>query len=258
MASIIRPETPLPLARAAITRLGEVTPVKAGELLWKAWPSATPELRSAILDRMLQSPASAEFLLARIESHDLAMSEVSPTLRKKLLEAGSDNVRTRAKKVFASQPTTPRAEIVRKYAASWPNSGDPSRGEPLFQMHCAICHKAGEAGTGSGPNLAMLQDDSPEVLLTGILDPNRAIEDKFVNYSVTKKSGDELSGIILNETGNSILLMTATGEEHNILRSDISAIRASALSLMPEGFEQLLNPAQVADLLAFVRAQSQK
>ena len=40
-----------------------------------------------------------------------------------------------------------------------------------------------------------------------VLDPNRAVETKFVTYVVETKAGMTFSGLLASETGNSITLL---------------------------------------------------
>lgn len=255
LASLLNPSTPLSLQRAVLRRVTEVAPGKSTGLFWSNWRSSTPELRATMLELILQNGATTESLLDRLEKGEMSLTEISPSVRERLLQHSNKANRERAGKLFASQRSTPKGELVRAYLeAARGKKGNPERGRPLFETHCAVCHKAGEFGTGGGPNLAMLQDDSDEILVAAILDPNRAVEDKFRNCNVTLKSGDELSGILLNETGNAFVLMTATGQEHTILRADVEKLDVSTLSMMPEGFEQIIPGEQMPDLLAFIRS----
>ena len=58
--------------------------------------------------------------------------------------------------------------------------------------------------------------------------------------------------MLVAETANSITLRSANGEE-TILRADLAQLTSSGLSLMPEGFEKIFTPQDLADLIAFVR-----
>ena len=60
--------------------------------------------------------------------------------------------------------------------------------------------------------------------------------------------------MIAEETVNSITLKLG-GTTEVILRSNIAKTEASTKSLMPEGLESLLNPQQLADLIAWLRAK---
>jgi len=86
-----------------------------------------------------------------------------------------------------------------------------------------------------------------------VLDPNQAFESKYINYTAVTKSGREIGGIIAAETANSITLRNAGGTDEVVLRSDLQELTSSRLSLMPEGFENLLKPQDMADLIAHMR-----
>src|SRR5262249_9520473 len=89
-------------------------------------------------------------------------------------------------------------------------------------------------------------------------DPNQAVEARYVNYSAVTKSGREISGIVAAETPSSVTLRSAGGVEETVLRTDLSDFSSSALSLMPEGFEKILNPQEVADLIAYLNGAETK
>ena len=92
-------------------------------------------------------------------------------------------------------------------------------------------------------------------LLTSILNPSYAIEPHYVHYVVTTKDGEIHDGVIANETPGSITLRggTENGDE-TILRTNIAEIRASSVSLMPEGLEKSMNRQDIADVIAYLRA----
>jgi putative heme-binding domain-containing protein len=92
-------------------------------------------------------------------------------------------------------------------------------------------------------------------LLTAILDPNAAVEARYLGYTAETKSGREFTGIITAETPNNLVMRGADGTEETILRTDLKQLLGSGLSLMPEGMESALKPQDMADLLAFIRAK---
>ncbi|HVY71810.1 MAG TPA: hypothetical protein VHH73_17895, partial [Verrucomicrobiae bacterium] len=68
--------------------------------------------------------------------------------------------------------------------------------------------------------------------------------------------GRSLTGIIAGETATGLTVVMADGSRTELLRSQIKEIRASNLSLMPEGFEQKLELQNLADLIAFLRSDA--
>src|SRR5262249_47447770 len=124
----------------------------------------------------------------------------------------------------------------------------------LFTKHCAACHQLGGVGQAVGPDLASVGDKSPEALLIAILDPNQAVEARYINYRATTKNGLSFIGLLAAETGNSITLVGQDGKKQVVLRTDLEDLTSTGLSAMPEGFEKDLKPQDVADVIAFVRS----
>src|SRR5262249_50935039 len=115
------------------------------------------------------------------------------------------------------------------------------------------CHRLRGLGYEVGPNLASLTDYSPQALLTAILDPNKAVEAKFLDYIALTTSGLTYTGMLANETGNSVTLLGQEGKQHTILRTDLEVLQATGKSLMPEGLEKDLSPADLANVIAYLR-----
>jgi putative heme-binding domain-containing protein len=108
-------------------------------------------------------------------------------------------------------------------------------------------------GNAVGPDLASWREKNVDDFLGAILDPNAAIEPRFISYNVETKDGRSLSGVIRSETASGFTLVQGGGIEHALFRNDVTGIVASSLSLMPEGLEQGITPAQMGDLIAFLK-----
>ena len=131
--------------------------------------------------------------------------------------------------------------------------GVPEQARPLFQKNCATCHQFKGEGTSIGADVASVADKPVDYLLAAILDPNRAVEARFISYTAVTRDDTEFTGIITAESPNSITLRSATGEM-TILRTDLRELTSSSLSLMPEGFESTYKPQDIADLIAFIKS----
>src|SRR5262249_61189478 len=93
----------------------------------------------------------------------------------------------------------------------------------------------------------------PEQLLADILQPNRAIDNNYLGYSVRQLDGTVLTGILTAETATSITLRQQGGKDAVIPRSEIDELRSSGQSLMPEGLDRNIPPSDMADLLSFLK-----
>lgn len=80
------------------------------------------------------------------------------------------------------------------------------------------------------------------------------IQPSYTNYLVTTRDGRALDGLIVGETPGTLTLLRSEGEDEVLLRPNITAIRASSLSLMPDGFEESMSKAGLADLITFLQA----
>jgi len=124
---------------------------------------------------------------------------------------------------------------------------------PILYKNCATCHRIAGVGILVGPDISDTRTKTAEQLLTDILNPNAAIDNNYVNYLVTTRSGKVLSGIIVAETASSVTLRRAENQSDTVLRSDIEDIRSSGQSLMPEGLEKVISLDEMSDLLNFLK-----
>ena len=253
LVGLLSAQNSLAVQRAALTRIGQLDDPAVPKVILARWKSAGPQ-STALLSVLLRRPEWTEKLLDQVGESAITVGDLGATIRQELLAHRSDKIRNRAE-TLVQQTTSDRETIVSATVEKvTPLNGDSERGRLAFETHCAACHRAGSSGRGNGPNLAMLYDRGLAQLVTAILDPNRAVEDKYRSYNADLKNGEQISGILLNESGNSVTLMNVTGAEQTILRQEIESLTSSSRSMMPEGFEQFLQPQDFADLLAFIRS----
>jgi hypothetical protein len=77
-----------------------------------------------------------------------------------------------------------------------------------------------------------------------------------MNYLVVTKDGVSFTGVLLDEGATSLTIVGATGDRHEILRSNIDAMSCTGKSLMPEGFESQFKEQDLADIIAFLKTQA--
>jgi putative heme-binding domain-containing protein len=251
LAKLLRPQVSGRLQQAAVAALGRTSDRRVPETLLAGWKSHSPQLRSVLLDTLLSRDAWAATLLASIEDKCTPAAEIDPAHRRRLLDNRDPKLKTRARAVF-SEEGGPRSAVVASYRSALTTPGDPAAGAAVFKRACATCHKVGNEGVEVGPDLATLTDKSPESLLVAILDPNRAVEAKYTNFTVATTDGRVLTGLIAVETATAVTLKRQEGKEDVLLRSDIEQMAGSGQSLMPEGMEKDLTPKDVADVIAFL------
>jgi putative heme-binding domain-containing protein len=250
LVELLRPQVPSTLQKAALTALRRFETPALGPMLLKGWRSYEPSLRTEVLNVLLSRPEWTQSLLAAIDEGAVKASQISPADQQKMLASSHEPIRTRAGRLFTIAVN--RRQLLQDYAAVLDLSGNRSSGAELFRQNCASCHRFRGEGVDVGPDLGALGNKSPQALLVAILAPNQAVETRYLNYTALTKSDHELSGILLAETPGSVTIRSAGGTEELVLRSDLQELFSSGLSLMPDGFEQVMNRQQLADLLAFL------
>jgi putative heme-binding domain-containing protein len=192
-------------------------------------------------------------VLDGVEQGQILPRDFDAVRRRRLTQHSSPLVRRRAARLLADTLSPDRQKVVESFQKALELAGDPARGREVFIKTCANCHRMADAGRHIGPDIASIGDKSPGSLLIAILDPNRAVESRFTDYLVETRDGQSVNGILAAETGNAITLHPAGSDPLTLLRTDIKSMRATGVSLMPEGLESGHTPQDIADLIAFLR-----
>jgi hypothetical protein len=69
---------------------------------------------------------------------------------------------------------------------------------------------------------------------------------------VVTESGRSLTGLLVEESEQRIVLKIPGGGHEVVPRNDVKSTRTGKLSMMPEGIENLLDKTELADLFAFL------
>ncbi len=251
LLGLLNPRVPVDLQQAAVVALGKTTDPKVADLLVHDWKSHSPQVRNLILDTLLSRTAWTSSLLSSLEDGCVPPGEIDPARRQQLLSRRNPALTARAEGVFAHQ-ARPRQAVVDSFRPALAIKGNAAAGASVFKKVCATCHRVGKEGVEVGPDLATLSDKSPEALLIGILDPNRAFETKYAGFTISTVDGRVLNGLVSNESATAVTLRRQDGKEDVLLRSQIDEMASSGQSLMPEGIEKDVKPRDLADLIAFL------
>jgi putative membrane-bound dehydrogenase-like protein len=130
--------------------------------------------------------------------------------------------------------------------------GDAATGRTLFAGMCAACHRVKGEGGHIGPDLSGAGAMGNEALLRNILTPNAQLESGYYRYDVQLKNGDLITGFLVKEESDSIIIRPIGGDDRSIARSDLTLARFTRKSLMPEGLIEALPPDSVRDLFAYL------
>ncbi len=250
----LAPTAPGDLQLAAVRTLAVHTNAKVPDLLLAPWAGYAPAARREVVETLLSRPDRTLNLLDAIGKNQISPNELDPARVRALKTHPTAAIRTKAEAVLKGTVNADRAKLVAEYAQALELKADAERGRAVFKMNCAACHKLDGVGADVGANLlAALPNKSGDDLLAAVLDPNREVDPRYVNYQAVTVDGRTLSGVIVAETPTSVTLRRADGAEDTVLRANLESLRSTRLSLMPEGLERMLTRQDVADLFAYLR-----
>ena len=231
---------------------------QASAQLIDRWRDLSQTTRSGVLSKLSQSPAGSMEILDAVRKGKIRAGDIDAITIQQMRSDVSEQVSQLAIEVFGPAPGADRPALVRQALLAWPKKADVSIGQVAYRKHCASCHEGRKAEDGTqeslAPNLRGLAHWTNEAWAIGILDPNRSIEEKYWVFQASTHDAQVLTGLKLREDESSIEWVDSNGRIDNLKKSDISEFRQSERSLMPEGFEQLLSPEEIAGIISYLRS----
>ena len=222
------------------------------------WLDYEPSIRTGILAESISREDNALTLLEQVAAGVIGADAFQPAQIEQLRASKNVELIGYVAKLFGPAPGADRLAIVSDYVRQWPASdADLSRGETLYKLHCAQCHQDRTDASGVlpsvGPNLQALSVWQNEAWLSAILDPNKAVEPKYRRMSILTHEGSTIVGLKVRESDDRIEIINDQGALISLTRASIEEFRESEKSLMPEGFEKILTPVDMASIVTFLR-----
>ena len=220
-------------------------------LIKRRWGGYAPGLREAVTGVLLGRSTYHPALMAALESGVVPIHALSPA-RRQTLER-SKAVGARAKKLFAKQADGDRMKAYKSLKPVLKLKADAAGGAKIFTRACALCHTHGSEGYAVGPDLTGLRNQPAETLLLHIIVPNHEVVAGNAMYEVDTKDGQTFAGLLAADTPAQLTLKLPLGFTKTLARSEVKAVRASPLSLMPNELEKTMTRQELANLIAFLK-----
>jgi putative heme-binding domain-containing protein len=225
------------------------------------WNELSSEAQSVVLTEWTNRTDSIPMLLDAVREGKIPREGIDAVTVMRLRQLPESPVSKMVLELFGPPPGSDRAAVVREMLANWPSHADQELGRTAYQKHCAVCHDPrtvdGRAQESVGPNIRGLIHWTNEAWVTAILDPHRSVEEKYWAFQAKTDDGEVITGLKLREDDNSIEWVNTAGRVERTSKSDLTEFRMSKLSLMPEGFEQLVAPESLSGIISYLRAESQ-
>lgn len=134
---------------------------------------------------------------------------------------------------------------------------DAVHGEKLFgSLGCATCHSVGGSHEMLGPDLEGIGDMfSEEEILNAIRNPSDGIKSGHEAVEVELADGETVLGRVLRANAESVAILQSGNTERILARSQIITNRMLMASLMPTGLLDSCSPADIDDLLCYLRVR---
>lgn len=255
LPELLGPSQPLDIQLAALRTLATSTDEGVGPVLLAGWNQYSPKLQTAVLDALFRRQDRVKALLSAIEQKAIARPGLDALRRDQLLTSPDTDIRQRAEVLLARDAASDdRQALLAQYQAALSGPRDTEQGREAFRANCAACHQVEGQGIPTGPELiAATKGRADETILLDILQPSDQITVGYRTYTVVTRDGEILTGILAAESATSVTLPNEDGLPQTVLRKDIASMRASEISLMPANFAELLTPADVANIVGYLR-----
>ena len=250
-----RPE----IRRGAVTALASLDLERAKQPAIELLNGTTDDNQALELWRSLLEIKGAAKALTRA----LPRSGLSPVMARAGVRAAGEGGRNEPDLLFALErgadlegegQSLSDAEI-KSLVEKVMKEGDAARGQILFRRKdtsCTLCHAIGGAGGKVGPDMTSIGASAqPDYLIESILYPNRKIKEGYHSIQVETADGDDISGILVRENNNQLVLRNSQDVEVSIAKDNIKS-RKLGNSLMPSGLVDALTGAERLDLYRFL------
>src|SRR5439155_15989602 len=196
LASLLSLQTPPEIQEAAVESLARsASKGDVSSLLLRNWKAYSPKLRGQVLEVLFRREDGVRAVLQALQEKQILAADIDAPRRQRLLQHKNPALRDQAAKLLAFAVNPDRQKVVEAYQSVLKLKGDPAHGQQVFTKTCATCHRYRDVGLQVGPDLASVGDKSPLSLLTAVLDPNQAVEARYVSYLATTKNGLTCTGI---------------------------------------------------------------
>jgi putative membrane-bound dehydrogenase-like protein len=146
-----------------------------------------------------------------------------------------------------------------KIATLLGRKGNSVRGKELIaasiknDLQCLRCHTIRGVGGNVGPDLSMIgKKASRENLFESILFPSKAIADQYLTWNVETSNGNSVSGLIVEEKPDYLILRDANAKDHKFAKKEIESRTKSLVSIMPDNLLVYMTEDDLVDIVDYL------
>ena len=253
--------TELPLVRSrAVAELARLEPTVAGPVAVEFLSVPEPDAAvTEVIEAILARPEATSAFRTATASRALNADAAKLALRTMAAGGRRDEVLAARLESAAGFLREPRRWSVAETAAfivEVRQGGTPGPGSTIFrrpELGCTQCHGINAATLGIGPDLGALGTaQTPEFIVGAILEPQREVKEGFASLSLSLRDGEELTGRIVGEDNEHLVIHDTLTRQDIRVRKDRIADRHDIGSVMPPGLADTLTRAEFRDLVRYL------
>ena len=247
------------MSAAAVRGLALAAPDSYPQTVVQEYHRLPIDGRQAAIESLIQRPAWAAMLLQATEENAISKEDVSASALRQIQLLGDSELNARVLRLWPERRLIQADRVKQTHAlkealtAARLAAADLSAGKALFAKTCGSCHKLFGEGGEIGPGLTGAQRGNVTYWLENILAPSAAVPANYRVSVVLLDDGRVINGVIVGQTSQTLRVQTATKLE-TIPQHRVETIRATELSLMPDGLLDDWSSGEVRDLMAYLMA----
>jgi len=246
---------------AAIKASGAFAEPAIARILVQIYPGLTAAEKRDALIALASRVTHARTMLSAVEQNRIDRKDLSADIVRQLRDLNQADISQLVEKVWGSVRATPAEKLAqiakyKKFVQAPGRRDDPMHGRAIYARTCQQCHTLFGEGGKIGPDITGSNRADLDYILHNILDPNAEIPLDYKTSTVEMKDDRVITGIIKQQT-EQVITIASANETLSLPRKDVASIRASELSMMPEGLVEQLSENDMRDLIAYLKSPAQ-
>jgi putative membrane-bound dehydrogenase-like protein len=239
-----------------LIKLSKLDDPWVADMVFEIYPRLTPDEQAKSIELLTQRPTWAKSLLKEIGDKKISKNVVNVNQARRLLATRDAELVKLVEKHWGiprDSRNPERERVVAQMKELYTKTpGDAKAGAAHFKKICAQCHKIYGEGVEVGPDITSNGRSDFDQLLSNIFDPSLVIGAGYQAVIVNTKQGQSLTGLLVEDSKERVVLKVQGGELKTIPRKDVDEQFTSKLSMMPEDLEKQLRPQEIVDLLSYL------
>jgi len=258
LLNLLKHKEPVAVQSATLSVLQRFDQLEIANLVLETYPILQLTLKPRAVDLLASRAEWSVALLKSVDNKSISATEITvDQLRQILLhknKQATDLITKHWGKITPSTAAEKRQRIAATLKLLATSAGDETRGKPLFEKHCATCHKLHGKGNQIGPDLTGADRKNTTVLLANIIDPSAMIRQQYITHVAVTVKGRVLTGLLADSNAKTITLLDAKNNRIILERDDIELLKESPASIMPEKILKDFNEQQIRDLMQYIQS----